>query len=52
MLFNEVHYRTDKSQINLQNGTEIFRRAVRAVIMDGDTILMAYLGKAELRKAN
>ncbi|MCL2016025.1 MAG: NUDIX domain-containing protein [Defluviitaleaceae bacterium] len=47
MIFNEVYYRTDKSEINLQNGTEIFRRAARAVIMDGDKILMAHLGKTD-----
>jgi len=47
MIFNEIHYRTDKNEINLQNGTEIIRHAVRAVIFIEGKILMAHLGKTD-----
>ena len=45
MLFNEIHYRTEKDKINLQNGKEILRLAVRAVVFDGSKLLMAHLEK-------
>ena len=47
MVFNETHYRTDVNKINIQNGIEILRQAVRAVIIDGNNILMAHLGKKD-----
>ena len=45
MVFEETHYRTEKNKINLQNGIEVIRHAVRAVVFDGNKILMAHLGK-------
>ena len=45
MLFNEIHYRSDKNLLDIKNGIEVLRNAVRAVIIDGNKILMAHLGK-------
>jgi 8-oxo-dGTP pyrophosphatase MutT (NUDIX family) len=47
MLFEEIHYRNDKSQLDFDNGIIIFRRAVRAVIIDKNKILMAHLEKTD-----
>jgi len=43
-MFNEIHYRVDKSMVKI-DGIEILRKALRAVIINGDKILMAHLGK-------
>jgi 8-oxo-dGTP pyrophosphatase MutT (NUDIX family) len=43
--FNEIHYRVDVESINLENGIEDLREAVRAIIIVDDKILMAHLMK-------
>ena len=45
MLFEEIHYRNDKNLLGLDNCNIIFRKAVRAVIIDKNKILMAHLEK-------
>ena len=45
MLFNEIYYRIEKNLLNQKDGKEILRQAVRAVIMNGNKILMANLEK-------
>ena len=45
MLFDEVIYRNDKELLNFDNSKTILRNAVRAVIMNGNKILMVRLGK-------
>ena len=47
MIFNETHYRSDETKIDLKNGNEILRLAVRAVIFNEDKILMAHLRKTD-----
>jgi len=45
MLFDEVYYRVDKNLIDIENGIEDPREAVRAIILNGNNILMAHLQK-------
>ena len=47
MVFNEVYYRTDKGKINLNEGIQVLRNAVRAVIIQGNRILLAHLEKTD-----
>ena len=47
MIFNETHYRADKDKINFQEGVEILRNAVRAVIFNEGKILLAHLEKTD-----
>jgi len=47
MLFDEIHYRNDKNLLNFDNGNIILRNAVRAVIINGNKILMAHLEKTD-----
>ncbi|MCL2094475.1 MAG: NUDIX domain-containing protein [Treponema sp.] len=43
-IFDEVHYRNPKNELNLQ-GKIVIRHAVRAVVFNGKSLLMAHLGK-------
>ena len=45
MLFNEIHYRNEKYLLNFDNSNIILRNAVRAIIIDENKLLMAYLEK-------
>jgi 8-oxo-dGTP pyrophosphatase MutT (NUDIX family) len=47
MLFEEIHYRNDKGLLDFDNCKIIFRKAVRAVIVDKNKILMAHLEKTD-----
>jgi ADP-ribose pyrophosphatase YjhB (NUDIX family) len=47
MLFNEIYYRNDKNLLDFNNGNIILRNAVRAVIINGNKILMAHLEKTD-----
>jgi 8-oxo-dGTP pyrophosphatase MutT (NUDIX family) len=47
MLFNEIYYRDDKSLFDFNNGKIIFRKAVRAVVIKDNKILMAHLEKTD-----
>jgi 8-oxo-dGTP pyrophosphatase MutT (NUDIX family) len=47
MLFEEIHYRNNRNLLDLDNGNIIFRRAVRAVIINKNKILMAHLEKTD-----
>jgi 8-oxo-dGTP pyrophosphatase MutT (NUDIX family) len=44
-MFKETIYRKDKKLLDLNNSNIIFRNAVRAVIINGNEILMAHLEK-------
>jgi 8-oxo-dGTP pyrophosphatase MutT (NUDIX family) len=45
VLFNEIHYRTNKNIIKINDSIEVLRNAVRAVIIIENKILLAHLGK-------
>ena len=47
LFFNEIHYRKNKELLDIENKEIILRNAVRAVIIDGNKILMAYLQKTD-----
>ena len=47
MLFNEIHYRNEKYLLNFDNSNIILRNAVRAIIIDENKLLMAYLEKTD-----
>jgi 8-oxo-dGTP pyrophosphatase MutT (NUDIX family) len=44
-MFKETIYRRDKELLDLNNSNIIFRNAVRAVVINGNAILMAHLEK-------
>ena len=45
MLFEEVIYRDDRSYLDFDNNKTILRKAVRAIVMNENKILMVRLGK-------
>ena len=45
MLFNKIYFRDKKELLDLKNCNIIFRNAVRAVIINGNNLLMAHLEK-------
>jgi 8-oxo-dGTP pyrophosphatase MutT (NUDIX family) len=45
MIFNEELYRNDKNLLNFKKSKIILRNAVRAIILEGNNILMVFLGK-------
>ena len=47
MLFDEIFYRNDKNLLDFDKSNIILRNAVRAVIINGDKILMAHLEKTD-----
>ena len=47
MFFNEEIYRDDKKLLDFNNGKIILRKAVRAIILKNDKILMVFLGKTK-----
>jgi 8-oxo-dGTP pyrophosphatase MutT (NUDIX family) len=47
MIFEEILYRTDKKLLDFNNSNIIFRQAVRAIIINKNKILMAYLQKTD-----
>ena len=47
MLFNELHFRDNENLLDFDNGNIILRNAVRAIIIDGNYILMAHLEKTD-----
>ena len=40
MLFNEIYFRDKKELLDLKNSNIIFRNAVRAVIINGNNLLL------------
>ena len=47
MVFEEVYYRDNENQLDFNNSNIILRKAVRAVIINKNQILMAHLEKTD-----